>query len=179
MRLSAPSTGIDVQSQDIYGQPFKLSDYRGKKVLLCFFRNAGCPFCNFRVYELTNQYKKWKGLNVEVIAFFSSSKDEVREHVAKYPRPFRMIADPDLTFYKQYGVEKSTTAFWKAVFFGIPNLIRGFKTGGFIDRNNRHINLVPADFLIDENGTIQHLWYGRDVSDHMPMSQVLSFINSK
>lgn len=177
MRLAPPSQAELFETQDIYGEPIKLKDYSGKKVMLCFFRDAACPFCNFRVYELTHRYKNWQAKGVEVIAVFSSTDAEVRDHVARYPRPFRLIADPNLEIYNRYRVEKSASALWKALLFRMPRIIRGIRTGGR-PKPNPHVTLVPADFLINEQGNIQDCWYGENTSDHIPLDRVDRFIAS-
>lgn len=177
MRLTPPCPSIDFQTQDIYGKPIQLSDFRGKKVMLAFFRDAACPFCNLRVYELTQKYQQWKEKNIEIIAVFSSPADEVRRYVAKHPRPFRLVSDTDLNLYNQYGVEHSASALVKALVFKLPRIIRGILTGGY-PQPNPNVKLVPADFLIDPMGKINGVWYGRDTSDHMPMKQVNQFIAS-
>ncbi|MFQ3231484.1 peroxiredoxin family protein [Reinekea sp.] len=177
MRLTPPCPSIDFSTNDVYGKPIKLSDYKGKKVMLAFFRDAACPFCNFRVYELTQKYKNWHDKDFEIIAVFSSPADEVRRYVAKYPRPFRIISDADLDLYSQYGVEHSVSALFKAIFFKLPRIIKGMLKGGY-PQPNPHVKLVPAEFLINATGKVEHVWYGRDTSDHMPMEQINNFINS-
>ncbi|TAM63676.1 MAG: redoxin domain-containing protein [Rhodanobacter sp.] len=47
------------------------------KVLLSFFRDAGCPFCNLRVYELSTEYEKLRARGVEVIAFMASKASQM------------------------------------------------------------------------------------------------------
>lgn len=176
MRLKAPCQAVDFHTTDIYGQPFKLSDHLGKRIMLSFFRDAACPFCNFRVYELTQKYKDWKDQGLEVIAVFSDTQQKVAEHVAKRPRPFNLLADPDLEIYNQYGVEHSVSALFKAIFFRFPTLIKGILTGGR-PSNNPHVKLVPADFLINEAGIVEEIWYGENTSDHIPLENVKRFIN--
>lgn len=175
MRLNSPEQAKNFNTKDIYGRDIQLSDFKGTKVMLCFFRDAACPFCNFRIYELTHKYKAWKDQGVEVIAVFSSTAEEVREHVARYPRPFRLVSDPNLTIYNQYGVEKSASALWKALFFKMPTIIKGILKGGR-PRPNPHVTLVPADFLINEQGIIVDNWYGRNTSDHIPLQRIDEFI---
>lgn len=175
MRLKAPCQGIDFHTYDIYGEEFKLSNLAGKKILLSFFRDAACPFCNFRVYELTHKYTEWKSQGLEIVTFFSSTSKEVRHHVAKYPRPFYMISDPNLTVYNQYGVEHSVSALFKALLFKMPRIIKGIATGGR-PKPNPHVKLVPADFLLSEDGRVQKIWYGRDTSDHIPIAEIQNFI---
>jgi thioredoxin-dependent peroxiredoxin len=175
MKLNAPCSPIDFSSRDIYGNPVKLSHFGGKKVLLAFFRDAACPFCNLRLYELTNKYPEFQQANLEIIAVFSSPASDVRQFVARHPRPFIMLSDPDLHLYERYGVQKSGTAILKALLFKLPRIIRGFLKGGTGDMKNPHVTLVPADFLISESGVIEETWYGRNTSDHIPMARLEAF----
>lgn len=176
MRLKAPCKGIDFRTTDVFGNRFQLSDFAGKRIMLSFFRDAGCPFCNFRVYEMTHNYRLWKEQNLEIVAVFSDTAEKVRRYVAKHPRPFTVLADPDLAIYNQYGVEHSTTALFKALLTKLPRIVRGIAVGGR-PSNNPHVRLVPADFLIAEDGRVVQAWYGRDTSDHIPIAQVTTFIH--
>ncbi len=175
MRLAMPCNRVDFDVKDVYGDSIQLSQLTGKKVILSFFRDAACPFCNFRVYELTNHYKAWKDKNIEIIAVFSSTSEEVRQFVAQHPRPFRLVSDPDLALYEKYGVEHSGVALLKALLFKLPRIVRGMIKGGR-PKNNPNVKLVPADFLIDAKGEIKHVWYGRDTSDHIPMKLISRFV---
>ena len=178
MRLTTPRESIDIVTRDVNGRPFQLSDLKGKRVMLSFFRNADCPFCNLRVYELTHEYTAWREAGLEVVTFFSSPAEDVRAHLARgrRARPFRMIADPDLAIYNEYGVEQSATALFKALLFKLPRIFRGLALGGKPAKNH-HPTLVPADFLLDERGRIVETWYGRDTSDHIPLERVQAFID--
>ena len=55
MRLFAPEHAPALDLVDIHGQPIEISS-SGRLTLLSFFRDAACPFCNFRIYELTNEH---------------------------------------------------------------------------------------------------------------------------
>lgn len=178
MKLQAPCAPIDFKAKDIYGNPIQLSQFQGKKVLLAFFRDAACPFCNLRLYELTNRYREFQDAGMEVIAVFSSPSDEVKAFVDRHPRPFILVADPDLALYTQYGVEHSKMAMLKAVLFQLPRIISGLMKGAQPDSNNPHMKLVPADFLISEQGEVVESWYGRNTSDHLPMKRLLEFAQS-
>lgn len=176
MRLKTPCQSISFSTHDIYGNSITLSGFQGKRVMLSFFRDAACPFCNFRIYELSNNYKGWLAAGLEVIVVFSSTAQEVRQHVAKHPRPFKMIADPDLILYNQYGVEHSSRALWKALFFKFPRIVKGVMTGGR-PKKNPNVKIVPADFLLDVDGSVVDLWYGRDTADHIPLQRIQTFVD--
>lgn len=176
MRLAAPCQAINFRTKDIYGKPFQLSDHLGKRVLLSFFRDAGCPFCNLRVYELTHNHKQWLDQNLEVIAVFSDTSEQVRLFVSRHPRPFTMLADPKLELYNRYGIEHSASALLKALLFKFPRIIKGLFKGARPSKNP-HVKIVPADFLIAEDGRIAKVWYGRDTSDHIPLNEIQDFID--
>lgn len=179
MRLVTPiQKGMSFAAKDIYGQPFKFSNLRGKRVMLSFFRDAACPFCHLRVYELSNNYQHWLDQNLEVVAVVSDTAEQVRRYVAKHPRPFTMLADPHLKLYNHYGVEQSGSALVKALLFKLPRIIKGFILGEK-PSNNPHIKIVPADFIFDEQGTLVQAWYGRDTSDHIPLPELQKFIDTK
>lgn len=171
------AAAMDFETRDIYGEAFRLSDLRGRRVMLSFFRDAACPFCNLRVYELTHRYTEWRASGMTVVAVFSSPADQVRAFVARRPRPFYMVSDPELEIYAKYGVQQSTTALLKALAFRMPRIIGGMATGGR-PKPNPHVRLVPADFLIDEDGHIAESWYGRDTSDHLPLERVQAFADA-
>lgn len=175
MKLKAPCDLIDFETSDINGNSIKLSQFKGRKVLLAFFRDAACPFCNLRLYELTNRYHEFQNAGMEVIAVFSSPADEVKVFVDRHPRPFVLVADSELSIYNQYGVEHSSMAMLKAALFRLPRIISGLMKGAKPDSNNPHMKLVPADFLISEQGQIVESWYGRNTSDHLPMKRLLQF----
>ena len=56
--LSVNSPAPSFELIDIFDRPVSLKDYRKKKVLLAFFRHAGCPFCNVRVPYTTKASRR-------------------------------------------------------------------------------------------------------------------------
>lgn len=178
MRLAAPCQRIDFRTTDIYGNKFQLSDHRGKRILLPFSRDVGCSFCNLRVYELTHNHQRWLDQNLEIIAVFSDTSEQVRRSVARHPRPLTMLADPDLDIYNRYGIQHSVAALLKALLFKFPRIIKGLLKGAR-PSNNPHVRIVPADFLITEDGRVAEVWYGRDTSDHIPLDEIQRFIDTK
>jgi hypothetical protein len=41
-----------------------------------------------------------------------------------------------------------------------------------------HVKIVPADFLIEIDGRVVDLWYGRDTADHIPLSKIQRFADN-
>lgn len=175
MQLVAPSQAPILDAVDVYGKPVRIGAPTGRRTLLCFFRDPACPFCNYRVYELTYRHAGLSKLGLDVIAVFAATADEVKQFAAKKPRPFPVVADPDSTIYKAYGVERSS--YWgklKAIFTRLPTVIKGLRIVGLAGLKTT--NLMPADFLIDGNGRIAETWYGQDAGDRIPLERVELFL---
>ena len=175
MKLESLSQCIDFNALDIHGEEFKLSDYRGKAVILSFFRNTSCPLCLKRVFELSVHQKKWREKGVEIIAIFSSSGKNGNRLRKKANTQYRIVIDSELVIYNKYGVEKSFAGFVKALAFKFPKAVKGLLKGGKIEKNANG-TLLPADFLIDASGTITESWYGADASDNIPMDNLVKFV---
>ena len=173
MRLTAPSTAPKLQMTDINNQPVTIG--RGqRRTLLCFFRDAACPFCNFRIYELTSHHEGLARLGLDIVAVFTSSADDVKRFVARQPRPFKVVADPSSNAHKLYGIERSFWRKLKGMLTRVPTLIKGMRIVGLAGLNTS--NLMPADFLIDEQGRIVEAYYGDDAGDHIPFERIELFI---
>ena len=173
MKLIAPSKAPTLNLVDIYGQRVVVGA-SGRRTLLCFFRDAACPFCNFRIYELTGHHAALSALGLDVIAVFTSTPDAVRRFVARQRRPFRVIADPTSRAHQVYGIERSFWRKLKGIVTRVPTLIRGLRIVGLAGLNTT--NLMPADFLIDEQGNIAEAYYGGDAGDRIPFERVELFL---
>lgn len=173
MKLFAPSAAPALDLVDIYGKSIPIGG-GGRRTLLSFFRDAACPFCNFRIYELTHHHQSLAALGLDIIAVFGSSRGEVLRFVARHPRPFRVAADPVGASHARYGIERSFWRKLKAIVTRVPTLIRGLRIVGLagLDTNN----LMPADFLIDEHGRIVETYYGSDAGDRIPLERVELFL---
>lgn len=171
MRLTAPKPAPVLELTDIDGNPVRIG--AGRKLLLSFFREASCPFCNARVFELTHNYRDLTELGLDVVVVFSSSESDIRRFIARQPRPFRMVADPYGEAHRVYGIQRSLWGKMKAMMKRMPALLRGMGMTGMAGM--RTGNLLPADFLIDANGRLVDTYYGRDSGDHIPMERVELF----
>lgn len=174
MRMRTPVPAPEFRTQDIHGTPIYLDALRGKRVLLSFFRDAACPFCNLRVYELSNEYPRLSAQGMEVVVVFRSTREAVQRFIDRRPRPFRLVADPDMAVFAGYGVERSVLGLLRAMYQRMPRLLRGLGLGrARLPASSP--TLMPADFLIDERGYVRRAFYGRDLGDHLPLEAVHRF----
>lgn len=177
MRLTAPREILDFESKDMYGNSIRLSEYKGRAVVLSFFRDTSCPFCLKRVFELRARRKQWKKMGVDIITIFSSTEQQIKKFSSDQPKRLTVIANPDLDIYNLYGVEQSVAGFFKALVFKVPTIISGLAKGAK-PTNNPNGKIMPADFLIDDEGTIVDLWYGSNAADHMPLKKIENFVRA-
>lgn len=173
MRLAAPTHAPAIGMLDINGKPVILNK-GDRRTLLSFFRDPACPFCNLRIYELTQHQQALSALGLDIVAVFTSTPEQVRRFVARKPRPFQVVADPTSHAHESYGIERSFWRKLRAMVTRVPSLIRGLRIVGFAGLNTT--NLLPADFLIDEQGRIVEAWYGRDAGDRIPFERIELFL---
>jgi peroxiredoxin len=174
VRLFAPEPAPTLDLVDIHGQPIMVSS-RGRLTLLSFFRDAACPFCNFRIYELTNQHAELAARGLDIVAVFSASQADVLRFAGHRPRPFQIAADPTSSAHELYGIERSLWRKLKAIVTRVPTLLKGMRLVGLAGLNTS--NLMPADFLINEHGRIIEAYYGRDAGDRIPLERVEQFLS--
>jgi thioredoxin-dependent peroxiredoxin len=135
MKLNTKQTAPDFSVTDIYGKSIKLSDFKGKKIHLGFFRNVSCPFCNLRIHQLSKLSSGFREQGVEMLYFFESKPEVIRRssfHQGVSPIP--LVGDPERTIYKMYGVEPSVTKMISTLFK--QNTINDFK------RQHNHLFLL-------------------------------------
>lgn len=179
MQLKAPTPAPKLVLKDINGKSIFVGE--GRRLLLVFFRDAACPFCNMQIYQLTRHYDSLHAKGLDVVAVFSSTPAEVKRFILARPRPFKVAADPDSEAYEIYGIEKS---FWRklwAVVTRFPTLIRGLHKLGWAGSLKglagvNTTNMMPADFLINEKGFVVEAYYGKDAGDHISFERIEQFL---
>ena len=116
------------------GKLVKLSDFRGKKVILYFYPKDNTPGCTRQACAFAAAYEGFKTNNVEVIGI---SKDSVASHTKfaqKFELPFILLSDPELQAIKAYGVWQEKKLYGKV-----------------------SMGVVRTTFIIDELGNIENV----------------------
>jgi thioredoxin-dependent peroxiredoxin len=177
MRLRPGQPAPDVSVVDLDDRPHRLGDYRGRPLLIQFYRYSGCPMCDLRLHDFARDYPGLAVEGLSVIAFFHSSAPRLRRHFARRPMPFPIVGDPGLTTYRSFGVERSVartllTALKPSFYWDWVRSMRHGYWGTF----DLRMDMMPADFLIDGDGIIRHVHYGRDFGDHLPVPELRSIL---
>lgn len=125
------------------GEKISLDDYRGQKIALYFYPKDNTSGCTKQACNLRDGYRQ---LQEEGIAVIGVSADDVKSHqefAGKYDLPFPLIADPDHDVLEAYGV------------WGERNLY-----------GRKFMGISRTTFLIDEDGTIRHVFKRPKVQEH-------------
>lgn len=178
MKVKEQQTAPGFTIKDVNGTALNLADYKGKKILLSFYRNTGCPICNLRFHELEEQAEYFKSKNLVVLAIYESSAENMKTFLeGEHPYAI-MVPNPEQNLYQLYDIDKSTGKVLKGIFHGaIGKAKKGeklFKTKLKQDGNSSRIG---ADFLIDENGIIKTAYYGNYLGDDLPLENIKAFLN--
>ena len=94
----------DFQLQSDSGQTVKLSDLRGRPVVLYFYPKDDTPGCTTEACEFRDAYDVYRERGAEVLGV---SPDDVASHEkfkSKYGLPFTLLADPEHEVADKYGV---------------------------------------------------------------------------
>jgi len=166
----------NIQHATASGQELNLTNYKGKTILLSFFRFAGCPVCNYRMHQLMENYDALAAQNIEVIAVFESSNQVLNKYMTDYEIPFPMIGDPQRLLYKAYGVEKSTRGIFRTL--SNKEAKKHMKQGEALFNKGTYkkdgsMKQMQADFIIDAQGRIARMHYASFIGDHIPLEEVL------
>ena len=142
--FSLPATG---------GGTFKLSDQRGKTLVVYFYPKDNTPGCTVEGSDFRDRYKEFAKAGAEVVGV---SRDSVRSHEGfkeKMKFPFELLSDAE---------EKACTL------FGVMKMKNMYgKKGRGIERST---------FVINGEGAIAREWRGVKVPNHA--QEVLDFVKT-
>jgi thioredoxin-dependent peroxiredoxin len=177
MNLEPGNSAPDFSVPDIYGKLVKLSDYKGKKIILSFYRNVSCPFCNRRVHQIMCNNLRLQNTGTQLLFLFESSNEKLKSSVFHQGiSPWPLMGDPDKNIYKIYGVEQSNLKMLKTMAsFDVWRAKKETKSLNLPKDKGVSMNLIPADFFIDENFKIVKAHYGLHLDDHVSIGELWSF----
>ncbi len=174
MQLEPGAVAPDFSATDLFGRPLHLADLRGRSLLLAFMRYASCPLCNLRVRELVLAHEALSSQGLAIWVVFQSGAASLREHVGRHDAPFPLIADPSMSLYRRYGVERS----WRGLLAptNLREALRAIRLGFRPGRVDGPVERMPADFLIDPQGRIARAFYAARAGEHLPLEEVSGWL---
>lgn len=98
------SIAPDFESQTDAGETIKLSDYKGKKVILYFYPKADTPGCTKQACNFRDNYGAFEERDVVVLGVSYDTVEEQKAFKEKFNLPFTLIADPEHQISALYSV---------------------------------------------------------------------------
>lgn len=130
LEIGTKAPDFMLRNQD--GNPVRLSDFLGRKVILYFYPRDNTPGCSREAAAYADAYGDFQARDVVVIGI---SKDSVASHqrfAAKYALPFLLLSDPELQAIQAYGVWQEKKLYGKT-----------------------SMGVVRSTYVIDESGRIE------------------------
>lgn len=118
------------------GETVRLSDFRGRRVVLYFYPKDDTPGCTTQACGFRDHFAALAEKNAVVIGVSPDGVASHQKFKAKYNLPFLLLADEDHRIAEQYGVWGERTMYGKK-FMGIHR----------------------SHFVIDEQGRIVDIQY--------------------
>jgi len=129
LKVGDPAPDFDLPSDS--GQTVKLSDYRGKRVVIFFYPKDDTPGCTAQSCGFRDHYPRIEEKNAVVLGVSPDGVGSHQRFKTKYDLPFVLLADTNHAVAEAYGVWGERSMYGKT-FMGI----------------------LRSHFVIDEHGTI-------------------------
>jgi peroxiredoxin Q/BCP len=118
------------------GDRVKLSDFRGKKVILYFYPKDDTPGCTTQACGFRDNYPVIQEKNAVVLGVSPDDADSHRKFKSKFDLPFPLLVDEDHAIAEAYGAWGEKTAYGRT-----------------------SMGIIRSHFVIDEEGKIADTQY--------------------
>ena len=122
----------------------KLSDLKGKQVVIYFYPKDSTPGCTTEGQGFRDHYADFQAANTDI---FGVSRDSLKSHEnfkAKQGFPFELLSDKDEALCQLFDVIKLKKLYGK-----------------------EYLGVDRSTFLIDKDGVLRHEWRGVKVPGHV------------
>ena len=130
--LEAGTKAPDFTLPDKNGDSVRLSDFRGKKVVLYFYPKDNTPGCTRQACAFAQNYDAFTEKGVVVIGISKDSSASHQKFAQKHALPFLLLSDPEPAVIQAYNVWKEKKLYGKTGF-----------------------GVVRSTYLINEEGVIE------------------------
>jgi peroxiredoxin Q/BCP len=89
---------------DQTGEPVRLSDLRGQKVVVYFYPKADTPGCTTQACGIRDHTEEYDAAGAVVLGISPDTVDDVRKFADKFDLRFHLLADADHAVADAYGV---------------------------------------------------------------------------
>lgn len=130
--LKAGDKAPNFEATDQNGNTIKLSDFKGKKLVLFFYPKASTPGCTMEACNLRDNYQMFLAKGYDILGVSADSAKRQQNFVEKNNLPFPLLADEDKKVIAAYGVW-GPKKFMGREFDGIHRVTFVINENGIID----------------------------------------------
>lgn len=138
----------DFELSEQNGNTVKLSDFKGRKVLLYFYPKANTPGCTTQAQNVRDAKSEFETMGVSVLGISPDTPDKQKKFDDKHSLGFPLLADTDNAVSTAYGVWGEKTVCGK-----------------------KCMGITRSSFLIDEDGRLMQVWYKVTPKDTVPKAK--------
>ena len=143
MALQEGDKAPNFKGKDQNGNIVKLSDYKGKKLVLYFYPADDTPGCTATSCNLRDNYRELMKQGYAVLGVSADDEKSHQKFIDKYNLPFPLIADTDKKVLEAYEA------------WGEKNMYGKIFTG-----------IIRKTYVIDEHGVILKIFKKVDKANH-------------
>lgn len=141
--IESGQTAPDFELNDQEGQPVRLSDYRGRPVVIYFYPKDDTPGCTRQACAFRDRKVDIEKTGAALLGISPDSSQSHAAFAAKHQLNFPLLADPDHKVAETYGAWREKKQYGKA-FMGLQR----------------------STFVIDAEGVVQKVWKNVKVDGH-------------
>ncbi|HNQ37417.1 MAG TPA: thioredoxin-dependent thiol peroxidase [Prolixibacteraceae bacterium] len=141
LKKGDPAPHFEGVDQD--GKTVKLTDFKGKKLILYFYPKDNTPGCTAEACNLNDHYETWLNRGYQVVGVSPDSAASHQKFIAKYGLKFTLLSDPEHRMMELYG------AWGEKKMYGKP-----------------YMGVLRTTFVIDGEGMITEIFTSVDTKNH-------------
>ena len=146
LKIGDPAPDFALADQE--GNTVKLSDFKGKKLLLYFYPKANTPGCTKQACQIRDARIELVELGVDAVGISPDKPGAQKKFDGKYSLGFPLLSDVDHAAAQAYGAWGEKTMYGKT-----------------------SMGIIRSSFLLDENGKIIGAWYKVKPEDTVPKAK--------
>lgn len=132
------------------GEAIRLSDYKGKKIVLYFYPKDMTSGCTAQACNLRDNYSELRKTGYEVIGVSVDNEKSHQKFIEKNNLPFPLIADTDKKLVEQFGVWGEKSMYGR-----------------------KYMGTFRTTFIINEEGVIERIITPKEVKTKDHAAQIL------
>ena len=108
--------GVVLAGTEVERRDFAVSEHRGKPIVLAFYPGDETPVCTKQMCAYSNELEKFTGIGAEVWGISPQDLDSHEKFALRHGLQLPLLADPDKTVIRQYGVALKGLGLKRSVF---------------------------------------------------------------